>query len=127
MSKKVGHDNMKFALADKLHEKYLEDVVIEVSQDSLWRKRLFEGEYNERLLITFKELEELPCPLWTTFSRYGLEYFVSKVHSCPEEFDEGVVIFKFEAKEFSHLLMYSGNKQSEITEQNFDQDHFVLK
>jgi hypothetical protein len=107
---------MKFAIADKLHEKYLEDVTREVSQDPFWRKRLFEGECNDRFLITYKELEELPGPLWTIFSQYGLEFFVSKVHSCPEEFDEGLVIFKFEAKEFSHLVSYSGNKQNEITE-----------
>jgi hypothetical protein len=112
---KVGKIIMKFAIADKLHEKYLEAVTREVSQDSLWRKRLFEGDYNERSLITYKELEELPCPLWTIFSQYGLEFFVSKVYSCPEEFDEGVIIFKFEAKEFSHIVSYSGNKQKEIT------------
>lgn len=107
---------MKFALADKFHEKYLEDVVIEVSQDSLWRKRLFEGQYNERFLITFRELEELPCSLWTIFSQYGLEFFVSKVNSCPEEFDEEPVIFKFEAKGFSHIVRYSGNNQNKMTE-----------
>ena len=105
---------MKFAIAEKLHEKYLADVVLEVSRDSLWQQRLFEGKYNERFLITFRDLEELPCPLWTTFSQYGLEFFVSKVHSCPEEFDEGLIIFKFEAKGFSHLVRYSGNSQIEL-------------
>jgi len=105
---------MKFAIAEKLYEKYLEDVVIEVSQDSLWRKRLFEGQYNERFLVTFKELEEVPCSLWTTFSQYGLEFFVSKVDSCPEQFAEGLIIFKFEAKEFSHLVSYSGNRRDEL-------------
>lgn len=97
---------MKFAIAEKLHEKYLEDVVIEVSQDSLWRVRLLEGKYNERFLITCKELEELPCSLWGAFSQYGLEFYVSKVDSCPEEFDEGLVILKFEAKGFPQLVKY---------------------
>jgi len=102
---------MKFAIAEKLYEKYLDDVVIEVSQDSLWRERLFGGQYNEQFLLTFKELEELPCRLWTVFSQYGLEFFVSKVHSCPEEFDKELIIFKFEAKGFSHLVSYSGNNK----------------
>jgi hypothetical protein len=102
---------MKFAIAEKFHEKYLEDVVKEISQDSLWRKRLFEGQYNEPFLITFKELEELPCKLWNAFSQYGLEYFVTKIHSCPEKFDEGLIIFKFEAKGFLHVVRYSGNNQ----------------
>lgn len=97
---------MKFALADKYHEKYLDEVVKAVSQDDMWKKRLFEGQYNERFLLTSKELEELPYPLWTIFSQYGLEYFVSKVDVYPEKFDEGLIIFKFEAKEYPHLVKY---------------------
>lgn len=98
---------MKFAMAEKLCEKYLEDVVREVSQDDLWRKRLAQGPYDEQFLITYKDLEELPCSLWTAFSQYGLEFFVSKVHSCPEEAREGLIIFKFEAKDFPHVVKYS--------------------
>ena len=102
---------MKFAMAEQLHEKYLADVVLEVGQDSLWREKLFAGQYDERFLITYKELEELPCLLWTKFSQYGLEFFVSKVHSCPEKFDEGSIIIKFEAKDFPHLVRYSEMSQ----------------
>ena len=102
---------MKFAMAEKLHEKYLEDVVTEISNDSLWKERLLEGQYNERFLITFKELEEVPCHLWNNFSKYGLEFFVSKVHSCSEDMDKEF-IFKFEAKEFSHIVSYSSNNQN---------------
>jgi len=104
---------MKFAIAEKLHEKYLEDVVIEISEDCLWRKRLLEGQYNEQFLVTFKELEELPCRLWTTFSQYGLEFLVSKVHSCPEEFEEGLTILKFAAKDFSHIVSYFGKNPND--------------
>ncbi|MDF2568886.1 MAG: hypothetical protein K0R55_490 [Sporomusa sp.] len=95
---------MKFAIAEKLHEKYLEDVATEISQDNVWRKKLFEGQYNEPFLITFKELEELPFHLWSNFSQYGLEFFVTKIYLCPEGFDEGFAIFEFKAKEFSHLV-----------------------
>ncbi|MCC5466827.1 hypothetical protein LMF89_15885 [Pelosinus sp. Bkl1] len=109
MNKKVGNNRMQFAIAEKFHEKYLEDVAMEISQDSLWRKRLFEGQYHEQFLATYKELEELPCQLWTIFSQYGLEFLVSKVQSCPETFDENLTIFKFQAKGFSHLVRYSGN------------------
>lgn len=111
---------MKFALADKYHEKYLDEVAREVSQDSLWRKRLFEGGNNEQFLLTYKELEELPCLLWNIFSQYGLEYLVSKVHACSEEFDEGLVIFKFEAKDYPHLVKYSGNSQQISIEENLN-------
>ncbi len=105
---------MQFAITEKFHEKYLEDVTMEISQDSLWRKRLFEGQYHEQFLATYKELAELPCRLWTIFSQYGLEFLVSKVQSCPETFDEGLIIFKFEAKGFSHLVRYSGNDRNDF-------------
>lgn len=100
---------MKFVMAEKFHEKYLEDVVRKISQDSMWRKKLLEGRYNKRFLMTYKELDELPICLWTTFSQYGLEFMVSKVHSCPEKLDEGLVILKFEAKEFPHVVKYFAN------------------
>ena len=103
---------MKFAMTEKFYEKYLKDVVLEVSQDGLWRERLFAARYNKPFLLTYKELEEVPCSLWTTFSQYGLEFFVSKVNGCPEEFAEGLIVFKFEAKGFPHLVGYSGNNQN---------------
>ena len=105
---------MKFAMAEKFCEKYLEDVVREISQDNLWRKKIFEGQYNDQLLITYKELEELPCLLWTVFSKYGLEFFVSKVQSGPEEAEEGQIIFKFEAKGFPHIIKYVSTSENEI-------------
>lgn len=111
---------MKFALADKYHEKYLGEVVKEVSQDSMWRKRLLEGRYNEQFLLTCKELEALPLHLWTIFSQYGLEFFVSKVHTRPEEFDDRLVIFKFQAKEYPHLVRYSRNDPRISMEEKLD-------
>ncbi|HWR09873.1 hypothetical protein [Sporomusa sp.] len=107
---------MKFAIAEKLHEKYLADVVTEISQDSLWRKKLFEGQFNEQFLITCKKLEELPCHLWSPFSQYSLEFFVSKIYSCPEGPDGGCILFEFKAKGFPHLV--SQVKVSELTKRD---------
>ena len=98
---------MKFAIAEKFHEEYLEEVVKEIIQDSLWRERLVAGEYGDKILLTYKELEDLPCKLWTIFSKYGLEYFVSKVKACSEEFSLGTLIIRFEAKEFKNVVSYS--------------------
>ena len=95
---------MKFAIAEKLHEKYLEDVVTEISQNSLWRKKLLTGQFNDQFLITYKELEELPCHLWSPFSQYGLEFFVAKIYSCPERADGGGVLLEFKAKGFPHVV-----------------------
>jgi len=99
---------MKFAIAEQAHEKYLEDVAREVSQDSLWQQKLIAGQDDEQFLLTYKDLTELPCALWTTFSKYGLEFLASRVDSCPEKFDSGLTILKFEAKEFSRIVKYSG-------------------
>ena len=99
---------MKFAITEKFHEKYIEEVATEISQDSQWREKLVAGQYDELLLLTYKELEELPCNVWTIFSKYGLEFFVSKVASSAAEADTGELILKFEAKEFKNIVCYSG-------------------
>ncbi len=103
---------MQFAIAEKSHEKYLEDTVREISQDSVWRKKIFAGAYDELFLITYKELDELPCSLWADFSQYGLEFFVSKVDSEREKNNTGQIVFKFEAKGFSHVVQYSCNNKN---------------
>ena len=95
---------MKFAIAEKLHEKYLAEVVTGISQDSLWRKKILTGQFNEQFLITYKALEELPCHLWRPFSQYGLEFFVARIYSCPEGTDEGCILFEFTAKGFPHVI-----------------------
>lgn len=102
---------MKFAITEKFHEKYIEEVATEVSQDSQWQEKLLADNYDELFLLSYKELEELPCNLWTIFSKYGLEFFVSKVESCPQEFAPDTSIFKFEAKEFKNIVAYSGSQK----------------
>jgi len=105
---------MKFAFIENVHKKYIDDVVSEISQDELWRERLFAAAYQEQFLITYKELEQLPCRLWEDFSKYGLEFLVSKVENCSEGLNKGSIILKFEAKEFAHLIKYSGTIDCDI-------------
>lgn len=102
---------MKFAIAEKSHEKYLAEVITAITQDSFWRTKLVQGQYNKQFLVTYKELEDLPCSLWTVFSKYGLEFFVSKVEAIAENVTPGQLIFKFQAKEFSDVVGYSRNEQ----------------
>lgn len=110
----LGNEMMKFNEKIELHKKYLEDVALEISQDSLWRKKLFEGQYEEKLLITYKEIAEIPGYLTNIFEQYKLEYYVSKTRFCPETFDENLMIFKFEAKGLPDLVRYSGNNETVI-------------
>lgn len=100
---------MKNRLRKKNHKKYLDDVALEISQASIWRKRLFQSQYNEFFLVTYERISEVPIYLRAAFSRYKLKYKISKVKSSPEYFDEGLIIFKIEAADYEKLVRYSGN------------------
>ncbi|MDR0999665.1 MAG: hypothetical protein LBL96_02510 [Clostridiales bacterium] len=87
----------------------IEDVALEISQSSYWRHLLFNSEYNQKLVIDssvevviFKYIKE-------EFVRHDLKFYVSKVEDCPDEFDPGSIIFKFESVEFPEIVRYSGN------------------
>lgn len=51
---------MKKRIKRKLHKRYLEDIVIEISQSSLWRKRLFETGYEIKVPISIENVNDLP-------------------------------------------------------------------
>jgi hypothetical protein len=67
----------------EIHEKYLDDVALEISQDCMWRKKLFGGQYNEKFLITYKMLSDVPKYLKNAFELHELEYYVSKIFFLP--------------------------------------------
>lgn len=101
-------------LRKKNHKKYLEDVTLEVSISKIWRNRLFESDYEEGYLLSIENKNDIPKYLTKIFNMYKLKYVISKVKSCHEYFDEGLVIFKVNSKEFPNLVRYSGNNYSRI-------------
>ena len=56
----------------------------------------------------------MPCRLWNDFSKYGLEFLVSKIENCSEGLNKESVILKFEAKEFPDVIKYSGTLDCDI-------------
>lgn len=101
-------------LRKKIHKKYLEDVTLEVSMSKIWRNRLFESDYEEGYLLSIENKNDIPQYLAKIFNMYNLKYIVTKVKSCPEYFDEGLVVFKVNSKDFPNLVRYSGNNNNRI-------------
>ena len=95
-----------------LYEIYLENienVALDISQTPYWRKKLFENEYNQRILISEKDKEYIPKYIEFIFTELKLMFLVSKVKHCPDTFDKGSIIFKFEALPFPAIVRFTGN------------------
>lgn len=105
---------MRKRLRKKIYQYYFDDILIDISQSSYWRKKLFESKYFEEFILTYENLDEIPENLRDDFKKNKLKYYVSKVISCPEEFDEALIIFKFKANGFKNLIRYSGNNPDVI-------------
>jgi len=93
----------------ELHEFYIFEVVADISQSNYWRQVLLVGDYEQKFMIGENSKYSIPTCLEDVIRKNNLQYYVSKVLKCPEEFDEGAVIFKFEAVEFPEIVRFSGN------------------
>lgn len=100
-------------LKKKFHKFWLQEVLIDASQSSHWRRILFDSDYNETFTIDKDHVEGMDNRTEKAIKRYELRYLVAKVP--PEMTDtwlsEGVfkVMFKFWAKDYPTLRAYSGN------------------
>jgi hypothetical protein len=99
-------------LIKKLHRRWLDDLMMDASQASYWRGRLFDSKLGEVFEISRGVTSELPRRVTEAIHQYGLRFSVSTV--SPVEADSwlsqgGYVIFKFWATEFPSLTRYSGN------------------
>ena len=103
---------MNKRLSKKLHKKWLELDVIDLSQDSFWRKKLFEADMNEIFDIDKNNLEHLPQSLAKAILKYNLKFKVAKVDGSETDAwlsENGCIVFKFWVVEFPKLKMFSGN------------------
>lgn len=92
-----------------IYKKIISDVAMEISIASEWRKKIFEMKENDILEISFNAPLQLPQYIREDIVKNELTFYVRVVKECPEEFDEGLVIFKFWAKEYPEICSYSGN------------------
>jgi len=96
-------------------EYLLKHFMIDITQDSYWRKMLFEAEFDQEFLVSYKFLEFIPSRIEREFVEEKFEMMISKVKSCPceEDFD-GLVIFKFRSIKNPDICDYSGNNPGVI-------------
>lgn len=100
----------KKKMRKKIYQRLIDDVALEISQNSYWRKTLFSSSLEVKLEVSYRSLSNIPIYIQDIFSIHKLEFLVSKVSSSPSEhFDEGLIIFKFESKEYPKITRFSGN------------------
>ena len=93
----------------KIYKEWITDVGLEISQSEYWRKIIFSANYNQKILINSYSTPKIPKYVESIITRYGLQFYVTKISECPIDFGEGAIIFKFESLEFPDIIEYSGN------------------
>ena len=100
---------MKQRLNKKLHKKYLDDILMDISISNKWRNEIFNLQKGQHLIINKESSIPLPSYIKHPIIQYNLQYIVCIVETCPEYFDEGLIIFQFSPKMFPNVKRYSGN------------------
>lgn len=101
-------------LCRKLYCGLINDVALEISLDSYWRGIIFAAGYNSPIEFGSDDSEKLPEYIKNQIICNKLKFIVRKVSSCGENFDDGLVIFKFQSAEFKDIVDYSGNNPDVI-------------
>lgn len=92
-----------------IYSNCINDIAIEISLSSIWRKRIFDLKKNEMLQLSSKDKDIIPEYIRDIILDNDLRFYIQIVDSCEEQFDEGLVIFRFCSAEFSEIAAYSGN------------------
>jgi hypothetical protein len=99
-------------LIKKLHRRWLDEAMIDATQASYWRGRLFDSTPREVFEISRRDTSGLAPGVTSAIAKYGLRFSVCTVPSGEAESwlsQGGNVIFKFWATEFPSLTRFSGN------------------
>ena len=94
---------------EDIYKKIITDVAMEISIAREWRRKIFENQEDDILEISDENEINLPDYVKETIVKNKLTFCVQIVKDCPEEFEEGLVIFKFWAKDYPEICAYSGN------------------
>ena len=96
----------------KLHRRWLDAGVIDASQASYWRSRLFDSRAGEVFEISRADLSGLPLDVALAIQRFALRFSVTVANPAEGEpwlSEGGAVVFKFWATDFPGVKSYSGN------------------
>lgn len=97
----------------KLYLKIIEDVALEISVSSFWRKQIFESN-GKPIKISSFDVQFLPEYIKEDITKNELSFRVKVVDECDERFDDGLIIFKFYSEEYPDVIAYSGNNPDVI-------------
>ena len=92
-----------------IYEQIISDVAMEISIMQEWRREILKLKEGEFLEISYLTPNKLPEYIKNDIIQNKLTFYVEKVDKCPEEFDEGLIIFKFWSKEYPEICSFSGN------------------
>lgn len=92
-----------------IYSNCINDIALEISLSSIWRKQIFDLDKNEILQLSSKDKDIIPEYIRDIILDNDLRFYIQIVDSCEEQFDEGLVIFRFCSAEFSEIAAYSGN------------------
>ncbi len=93
----------------KYYEYIISDVAMEISIDKFWRRKILKLKTGTKLKIGYEDEDLLPRYIKDYITKNKLSFYVEIVETCEEEFDEGLVIFKFTSSEYDDIYAYSGN------------------
>lgn len=98
----------------KLHRRDLDLGVIDASQDSDWRKRLFAAPLHHKFLIDFAHFAGLPDIVVRGVRRYRLEFSVCRLLQGETSFNgepgwEGCEFFRFQARRYPEIVNFTAN------------------
>lgn len=99
-----------------MHRKWL-DYVIDVSQSSYWRYKLFASANNVVFQIDVADTTGLAGPVVRAIQRYQLRYSVRVGRASEADAwlsEGGMTVFVFWANDFPQVRRYSGNNQAVI-------------
>lgn len=101
---------MRKRLKKKLHKKYLYDLIYELSNSDIWRKKVNQTSHGDRILINKDNHKNIPGYLRRKIVNHNLSYNVYKVEKSRE-----YIAFRFESTKFSDQVYdYSFNNPSKV-------------
>jgi len=98
----------------KIYRELIEDVALEISLDTYWRRKVFDLAFGQMLLISYLYFENIPKYVRAYIVSHRLEFYVYKVYDRNLSFDDGLIVFGFCSKEYPNVKCYSGNNPNVI-------------
>jgi hypothetical protein len=97
----------------KLHRRYLDLGVIDASQNTDWRRRLFAAPLHQEFVIDAANTMGLPEQVARGVRRYALEFCVCRVTQEETDFREpgweDCEFFRFRARRYPEIVSFSAN------------------